>query len=126
LYQVREKERKIIWLIILDQATKLLALQKGIAVINKKAALGLILPFNLNLFFLGLVIYFYFFKKQGGLGLWLILVGGVSNLIDRLIRGGVVDFISLPLMPLFNLADVFICLGAGLFFIDSLRKIKVS
>ena len=49
-------------------------------------------------------------------GLWLIAGGGVGNLYDRLITGDVVDFIRPDFVnfAVFNLADVFICLGAGL------------
>lgn len=115
---MRKKERKVIWLIVFDQAVKLLALQGGISAINNKSsAFGII--------FSGILAYIYFFKKQGGLGILLIIAGGTSNLIDRVFYGGVVDFISLPLIPVFNLADLMICVGTGLFFIDTLRKIKV-
>lgn len=37
-----------------------------------------------------------------------ILVGAMSNLVDRFIYGGVVDFITVWLGSVFNLADVFI------------------
>ena len=44
-----------------------------------------------------------------------ILSGAIGNLIDRLFRGYVVDFISFTLfgieMPLFNIADIFISIG---------------
>lgn len=47
--------------------------------------------------------------------LWLptgLLIGGaVGNLLDRLIHGGVTDFIKLPLWPAFNVADIAITLG---------------
>lgn len=44
------------------------------------------------------------------------LIGGiVGNLIDRIIYGNVTDFISFTIfnkpMPIFNLADTFICIG---------------
>jgi lipoprotein signal peptidase len=51
-------------------------------------------------------------------GLGLILGGGAGNVHDRLRYGAVVDFLDLHLgeahWPAFNLADVSVCLGAGL------------
>jgi signal peptidase II len=41
----------------------------------------------------------------------LLLGGAAGNLIDRLDRGYVTDFIDLPLWPAFNLADVCITVG---------------
>lgn len=48
----------------------------------------------------------------------LILSGGVSNYLDRLMYGGVIDFIQLHVgdwfFPVFNVADVSISIGAVL------------
>jgi signal peptidase II len=41
----------------------------------------------------------------------LLLGGAAGNLIDRLDRGYVTDFVDLPLWPAFNLADVCITVG---------------
>lgn len=41
----------------------------------------------------------------------LILGGALGNLLDRLTRGEVVDFVSVPFWPAFNLADTAITLG---------------
>jgi hypothetical protein len=40
--------------------------------------------------------------------------GGATNLIDRLRKGAVVDFIGVGWCPVFNLADAAIVVGAGL------------
>ena len=49
-------------------------------------------------------------------GFWLILGGGLSNLLDRLLYGSVTDFLSLEFVrfAIFNVADVFVCIGAAL------------
>ena len=66
---------------------------------------------------------------QGALGL--IFGGIVGNLIDRLFRGHVIDFIYFYLQqrggrevgfPAFNLADSAICTGVGLLFLLSWRE----
>jgi signal peptidase II len=45
-------------------------------------------------------------------GLGLLVGGAASNLADRLVRGGVVDFIALGRWPAFNLADAAMVAGA--------------
>lgn len=54
---------------------------------------------------------------------FLILAGGISNLIDRIFRGFVVDFISLKWIGIFNFADMYIVIGAILIVILELREI---
>ncbi|MDR1354110.1 MAG: signal peptidase II [Oscillospiraceae bacterium] len=43
----------------------------------------------------------------------LVLGGGLSNFLDRVVRGYVVDYINLNFLrfPVFNLADVCVCVG---------------
>ncbi len=52
------------------------------------------------------------------LALTLVLAGGLSNLLDRLSRGYVVDYFAIQWRFLkkvvFNLADIFILLGSGI------------
>ncbi len=56
-----------------------------------------------------------------------IIGGALGNVIDRLIHGHVIDFIQVHWQhswyyPAFNVADSFICIGAVLMVLDSLRK----
>ncbi|MFP4631190.1 MAG: signal peptidase II [Candidatus Acetothermia bacterium] len=65
-----------------------------------------------------LLVYLLFFSDVrydlAKIGLALLLGGSLGNLVDRLISGGVVDFIQFGRAPVFNLADVAIVCGSGL------------
>lgn len=50
-------------------------------------------------------------RRQRVLSLGLLIGGGLSNLLDRHLQGGVVDFFDVQVWPIFNLADVAITLG---------------
>ena len=82
-------------------------------------------------------------KKHGGQRLFcwalaLILGGAIGNVIDRLLYGHVIDFLDFHHkalghfpgfdlaghFPAFNIADSAICLGAGLFILDELRRVN--
>ncbi len=52
-------------------------------------------------------------RAYGGLAVGLLAGGAIGNLIDRLARDGVVDFIDFPAWPSFNVADIAITLGAA-------------
>ena len=56
-------------------------------------------------------------------GMALFVAGGSSNLLDRLTRGSVIDFMNVGLGPLrtgiFNVADMAIMLGGGLVILSS-------
>jgi signal peptidase II len=47
------------------------------------------------------------------IGYALIAAGTCGNLLDRLLRGYVIDFVYLHHWPIFNVADVSICIGVG-------------
>ena len=63
-------------------------------------------------------------------GLILIIGGALGNLIDRVFRGAVFDFIYLHYQeysfPAFNLADSFITIGATFFIYDYLFRNKAN
>lgn len=46
--------------------------------------------------------------------------GGLGNLIDRITAGYVVDIFDFRVFPVFNIADIFICVGCGLMILDVL------
>jgi len=52
----------------------------------------------------------------------LILSGGISNIIDRIHFGCVIDFIDLGFWPVFNLADIFITIGAIILIYNNVSK----
>jgi signal peptidase II len=76
----------------------------------------------------------YLLKKHGGQRMFcwalaLILGGAIGNVIDRLLYGHVIDFLDFHLaafghFPAFNIADSAICVGAGLFILDELRRVN--
>ena len=51
------------------------------------------------------------------LSLSMIVAGGTGNIIDRITKGYVVDFLDFCLIkfPVFNVADIFVCIGMTLF-----------
>lgn len=61
----------------------------------------------------------------------LILSGGIGNMIDRVFRGGkVIDFLNFQFIdfPVFNIADIAVCVGTGLLFlyfiVDTIKDLK--
>lgn len=48
--------------------------------------------------------------------LLLVITGAIGNIADKITRGFVVDFIEFRFMdfPVFNLADIYVCVGAAL------------
>ena len=56
------------------------------------------------------------FLMRSGAGL--LLGGAVGNLADRIQSGLVVDFLDFRIWPVFNIADIAICTGAGILIFD--------
>ena len=67
-----------------------------------------------------IVVLLYIFLKRKSkhwsllLALSLVAGGGIGNLISRLILGCVVDFLDFRIWPVFNVADISVCVGCGL------------
>lgn len=128
----------IISLVLIDQIIKMLVVQfiaptSGITLINgvlsltylenKGAAFGLWnsrwLLIGVNIVIIFVIIKLlrnktYDFTKQMKTAYSLILAGGITNLIDRLFRGFVIDYIDINELfyyPVFNLADICIIVG---------------
>ncbi len=72
-----------------------------------------------------LVIFAYYalryLKYYIGLPIIIIFSGIISNIIDRIFRGGVVDYLDIKIWPVFNLADIYIILGILWAFFDYYR-----
>lgn len=136
--------------IIIDQLSKIIVVNnltnnKSIEVIksffyltytnNKGAAFSIltgrrILLILVALIVIGVLIYYVIKNKIEGkvnkIALSLVIGGSIGNLIDRILRGAVVDFIDIKIFgynfPIFNLADTFIVIGVFLLIIEMFRK----
>ena len=127
--------------VFLDQLTKLLVVQnisegasvEGIRGVfrltyieNKGAAFGILSEHRWVFMILSVVaiaaILFYLWREKPGsilvrLSLGMILGGGIGNMIDRILRGAVIDFVDVELIHfpyIFNVADEFVCVGCVL------------
>ena len=129
--------------ILLDQVTKILALQylapagsyplwENVLhltyVENTGAAFGLLQDHRWVFLVIstvalsGMIVYMFLNKTKHPLettAVAFIVGGGIGNMIDRLARGFVVDFVDVKCIPywkyIFNVADIFVCVGCGLF-----------
>ena len=95
---------------------------------NTGASFGILSNQNISLILITIVLVLYILyenykSNQSILRLFstsLIIGGAIGNLIDRVFRKYVIDFISFTLfnheMAIFNLADMFICFGVLIYF----------
>lgn len=78
---------------------------------------------------IGLLIYYIFYliikknnQKTEILLLTIILLGAISNILDRFAYGYVVDYLELKYFTVFNLADMMVSGGAAILIIKNLKK----
>ena len=121
----------LLLIILFDQVTKMILINQNITIIpnffafnytqNTGAAFNIgtnniITIIIINVIIIGLIIKFI---KDNDLdigvllSIFIVLAGGISNLIDRLFKGFVIDFIDVNIFnfPNFNIADICIVLG---------------
>jgi len=108
-------------LFFLDRWLKYFFELKGKIFINHYVAFGLKLDLNLIYILTGLILglfIFWLIKSYSKkiileiFGISLMFFGAISNLIDRILYGYVLDYINFPYFSIFNLADVMIVGGA--------------
>ncbi|MFA7244093.1 MAG: signal peptidase II [Patescibacteria group bacterium] len=81
----------------------------------------------LNIAIIILILFAFILIRRYQFGIGLILAGSISNLLDRIFYGGVIDYFRLPFrFPAFNLSDISICFGAFLIILTILFGNKLT
>ena len=102
---------------------------------NEGIAFSIPLPPALIIILISLILIslFYFFlkniKKEKRLNCFLIgliIIGAISNLIDRINYLAVIDFIKISSWPTFNLSDAYIVTAVIIYVIINLKKTKLT
>lgn len=88
---------------------------------NPGAAFGLLANFQILFIIIAILIlslYIFYIKKIlkykmiYRLGITMVVAGAIGNMIDRVRINYVIDFFDLKVWPIFNVADIFICIGS--------------
>ena len=134
MYEYRKKLFCFFVLLVIDQVSKyIIRSNGGFYICNKNFAFGLS-PLIFFLILLSFILFFLVFNFKFKIlnlklisnfnfqisnfalaeffSIILIISGAISNIIDRLYFGCVIDFIDLRFWPVFNLADIYITIGA--------------
>jgi len=125
----------ILVIFIIDLILKYSLFNNHRAIINTNTGIGLgLLPNNFILIlglsiiiigvFIALLLRKKSFTKYNNLekfSLSIIIAGSLNNLFDRLFYGFVIDYIRMPLIPMFNISDFSITLGIIMLIILLLR-----
>ena len=131
----------IIILVLIDQLTKQMLINKNICIIpnvldltyiqNSGAAFGIGSNFFVMCSSIIIILLFMAYlyvdreKINNFFPYTLVISGAVGNLIDRIIRGYVIDFIDISFLnfPCFNIADI--CVVVGIVVLIILNSIKI-
>ncbi len=121
----------VVFVLIVDQVSKLVARGLGKAQLNMGGVLG-VLEGSHWILLMGVALGLIFWvrrkrklSKSEGLGLDIILASGVSNLLDRVVWGGVWDFIYYPILNVVgNVADVLLGVGVIILLVCELKPNK--
>ena len=111
--------------VVVDQVTKFVMPSFITVTHNTGAAFGVLQGERALLILIGAgvsVFLLWYLRSHHSIWLALILGGAVSNLLDRVIRGYVIDFIDLGWWPSFNVADSCMTVGVVVLLIQSLRE----
>ena len=116
-------------LIMIDQITKILTIKNNSFIKNTSTFYNLISN-QLLIIIISIIILIFLFhyliksNYKNTLEVSLVSAGIISNVFDRILYKGVIDFISISKFPLFNLADSFITMGAILLIIKTISEIN--
>jgi len=88
-------------------------------VINSGVIFGIlhkteILNISINIIFVLILTFLLLYKRSEhfvNIGVSSILGAGLANLFERIFYGGVVDYIKILFLPVFNFADIFLIIG---------------
>jgi len=120
--------KKLIFLVLIDQGSKLLITHKfdNLLVKNFGSAFSLPIPKEILILIafgmIAWVIWSYYENLLEEKFSILILAGAIGNLIDRIYFGYVIDFINLKIWPVFNIADIYITFAIFLLIKEELTK----
>lgn len=103
-----------IFIFVFDRITKHWAITQGLNVINSDLALGINISYSTELHLLSILLVIWLLLSLSAAN-WirtLILAGACSNLLDRVLYGGVCDWLPMPIVGgANNLADWAIIIG---------------
>lgn len=120
----------LFFLFVVDRVLKLYFVNYGSYVLNPGVAFGIIGAnpglVQITHIFLTCVLVLYLYKIDSNIqvkcSILAVILGSISNLLDRFMYNGVVDYIDVWIFPKFNIADLMVVFGALLLIIFELNE----